>query len=134
MPENVCISEEKQPLTPKQARLVEALLEGKSLVESARYAGCNEKTARIWLKIPVVDEAYQEAQRRLFDESISILRQTNQKAITTLIVLLESDTDSVRLRAAQCILDHNIQMVKISELEANHATILKKLEELGIKL
>lgn len=114
--------------TPKQDAFIQALLAGNTIVTAASVAGCNEKTAHQWLKLPHVQTAYREAQHQLFDESILHIMSDIDEARTTLKAIMkdENASPSVRVRAAQIILEQAIEAHKVTVLE----TKIAELEEL----
>ena len=128
MPAN---TSEQQKTTPKQDVFIQALLAGNSIVTAAKIAGCNEKTAHAWLKLPHVQDAYRTAQRTVFDESLSHLMTDVQDACATLKTIMKDSevSASVRVRAAQIILEQAIEIHKVSELEAKIAELEALVKE-----
>ena len=118
----------QETTTPKQDKLIAALLAGNTIVEAATIAGCNETTAHAWLKLPSVQEAYTEAKHHVFDEALSQLMLDTGEARTTLKAMMKdaSVPPNTRVRAAQIILEQAIDIHKVSELEQKIA----KLEDL----
>lgn len=128
MPAN---TSDQEKTTPKQDTFIQALLAGNSIVASAKIAGCNEKTAHAWLKLSSVKSAYREAQHVVFDDALSGLMLDVGEARATLVSIMK-DTDatpSVRVRAAQIVLEQAIEMHKVSELEAKLAELEALVKE-----
>ena len=107
-------------LTPKQERLIEALLTGHNITLSAKASGVADKTARRWLKLPHFQQAYKAAQKRLFDQALTGLMLKIDRAIETLDRHMsgEETPANVQVRAAQIVLEQAIIIHKVSELEA----------------
>ena len=115
-------------LTPKQDKLIAALLAGNSIVVAAKVAGTSEKAAHIWLKLAHVQMAYNAAKRTLFDESLSLLMFNVDDAIKGSKGIAK-DTEvsaNVRLRAYQIWLEQAVSLHKMSELEQK----IEQLEQL----
>jgi hypothetical protein len=92
-------------LTRKQEQAISALLSETTLAAAAEKAGVSEMSLRRWQQNPDFRAAYHEARRQVVEKAVSQLQQSSWAASTTLVRLLGSESDSVRLRAAQTILD-----------------------------
>lgn len=119
--------------TPKQDTFIQALLAGQTIVTAAGIAGCNEKTAHAWLKLPHVQKAYKEAQHHIFDEAILHIMSDIDEARTTLKAIMKDEeaSPSVRVRAAQIILEQAIEAHKVSVLETKIAELEELVKERG---
>jgi len=84
-------NQEEEKTTPKQDTFIQTLLAGNSIVASAKIAGCNEKTAHAWLKLPAIQKAYRDAQRVVFDEALSGLMLDVGEARATLISIMKDN-------------------------------------------
>lgn len=106
-------------LTPKQERLIVALLTPHPIKEAARIVGISEKTAHQWLKNATFQEAFKAAQRQMFDQALSGLMQRIEKAIETLDHHMnDAETPAnTQVRSAHIILSQAINVGKIKELE-----------------
>lgn len=115
-------------LTPKQGKLIEALLTPLSITAAARAAGIGEATARRWLKLPHFQAAYQAAQKQLFNQALTGLMQKVDRAIETLDRNMtgEDVPASTQVRAAQIVLEQAIAVHKMGELEEKY----RELEQL----
>lgn len=93
-------------LTPKQERLIEALLTGQTIIAASKAVGIAEKTAHIWLKLPHVARAYQEARQNIAQNVREQIEQLSSKAIQALDDSLQLDKGMVKFLSAKYILDH----------------------------
>jgi SEC-C motif len=93
-------------LTPVQAQLVAALARGASVTAAAREAGVHRSTVHLWRNSPAFSAAVDEACTGYAEELRDGLRDLSALALSSLRVLLESDSTppGVRLRAALSIL------------------------------
>ena len=64
----------------------------------------------------------------LVEKAVSQLQQASWAASTTLLKLLGSGSDSVRLRAAQTILDHASKGVELIDFEERLAALERQNE------
>jgi uncharacterized protein (UPF0147 family) len=117
--------------TPKQDKLIAALLAGQTIMTAAAVAGCNETTAHAWLKLPHVRAAYQEAQRQIFDDAVNQLMLSTADARATLDTIMKDPEvpPAVRVRAGQILLEKSIELHKMSDLERKVATLEQLLKE-----
>lgn len=130
---NVSPEPESESLSSKQQKLIAALLSGVTILDASKSIGIAEKTAHAWLKLPHVQAAYRDAQRSLFDASLSRLMLYTDDAIKTLhsIAKDQEETASSRVRAAQIILEQAIESHKMSELEQKIEQLERLIAEQG---
>jgi phage terminase small subunit len=128
MTENVA-SERETTLTHKQEMLILALLSNKTAQAAARIAGVSEKTAQRWLKLPHVRQAYQEAQKRVFEQALTGLLNHVDTAIGTLArnMTNKRTPPSTQVRAAQIVLEQSLTLYKMNEMEARIAELERML-------
>ena len=112
-------------LTHKQEQAIAALLSEATVASAAERAAVNEATLYRWLKQEQFVSAYREARRLVMEKSIAQLQQGSWAASTTLLKLLGSPSDSVRLRAATEILDQANKGLETLDFEER----LRRLEE-----
>ena len=104
-------------LSRKQEQAVAALLTEPTVAAAAERAGVSEVTLWRWLKLADFVAAYRAARRQVVEKAIAQLQQSSWAASTTLLKLLASNSDSVRLRAAVAILDQANKGVELIDLE-----------------
>jgi transposase-like protein len=120
-----------EKLSHKQEQAIAALLSEATISAAAEKVGVGEVTVHRWLKLSHFVAAYREARRQAVEKGIAQLQQANWAAATTLIRLLGSGSDSVKLRAAQTILDHSNKGVEFLDFEQRLAALEQKAEEDG---
>ena len=110
----------------KQEEAIGALLTQRNVEEAARAAGIGTRTLLRWLQLPEFQKAYRDARRAAFSQSIARLQQGASAAATTLLkTMIDPDTPaSVRIRAAECIMNHATKAIKIEDIEARVAAAL----------
>jgi len=82
-----------------------ALLSETTIAAAAEKVGIGEATLHRWLKLDAFREAYRAARRDTVEKAMALIQNSTWAAATTLVRLLGSSSDSVKLRAAQALLD-----------------------------
>ncbi len=103
----------------KQEEAIAALLTHRSVEEAAKAAGIGTRTLLRWLQNPEFQTAYREARRAAFGQSIARLQQASTAAVSTLMkIMVDSNAPaSVRVRAADSVLDHAKHAIEIEDVE-----------------
>ena len=112
-----------EKLSHKQEQTIAALLSEATITAAAEKVGVAEVTVHRWLKLPHFLAAYREARRQAVEKGIAQLQQATWAASSTLIRLLGSGSDSVRLRAAQTILDQANKGIELLDFEERLAAL-----------
>jgi predicted ArsR family transcriptional regulator len=118
-------------LTSKQEQAIIALLSEATFAAAAEKAGVSEVTIHRWLKQPEFKAAYREARRDANEKAFAQLQQSSWAASSTLIRLLASGSDSVRLRAAQAILDQSNKGIEQLDFQERLEELEQFAKEMG---
>ena len=104
----------------KKEDAIVALLTQRNIDEAAKAAGVAANTLLKWMKDVEFDRAYRAARRAVFSQSVARLQQATPAAATTLLkTMVDASTPhSVRVRAAECILNHAMKAIKLEDIEA----------------
>ena len=94
-------------------------------------AGIGTKTLLRWLKLPEFQAAYRQARREAFGQAVARLQQGTSAAATTLLkMMLDPKTPaSVRVRAAECVMNQATKAIEIEDIEARVAELERATEE-----
>ncbi len=114
-----------EKLTRKQEQAVAALLSETTVAAAAERPGVNEATLYRWLKQDDFKAAFRAARREVVEKAIAQLQQSSWAASATLLKLLASASDSVRLRAAMAILDQANKGVEQLDFEERLSALEK---------
>ena len=116
----------------KMEEAVAALLTQRNHEEAARAIGVGTATLLRWQKLPEFQKAYRDARRAAFSQSIARLQQGASAAATTLLkTMIDPNTPaSVRVRAAECVMNHATKAIEIEDIEAR-VTELERTAELS---
>ena|SRR5579863_9036130 len=111
----------------KKEEAITALLSQPNIEAAARAIGVVPNTLLRWMKLPEFLSAYREARRAAFGQAVARLQQGASAAATTLLkMMIDSNTPaSVRVRAADCVLDHAAKAIELEDLEVR----VKQLEQ-----
>jgi hypothetical protein len=104
---------------------IAALLTQKNVEEAATSIHISTKTLLRWMKEPAFDRAFRAARRAVFSQTVARLHQASPAAATTLMKMLVDPTapHSVRVRAAECILDHAMKAIELEDIEGRLAEL-----------
>lgn len=115
-------------LSPKQRRAIIALLTSRNVQEAAIKAKVGKRTLHRWLTKPEFLAALLEAEEEAIDKATRRLIGLQEEAIETIQAVMNDKeaTHTVRLRAAQTILEHSLKLrelrnieVRLTQLEVN---------------
>jgi transposase-like protein len=114
----------------KMEEAIAALLTQRNVEEAAKAIGVATKTLLRWMKEPQFQTAYREARRVAYSQAVAKLQQGATAAATTLLkVMLDQGTPaSVRVRAAECIMNHSSKAIEIEDVEARVAELERTAE------
>lgn len=110
-------------LTPQQRRAIRALLTCKTLQDTAKTTQVSERTLYRWLQDSDFRTALFAAEGELIDGVTRRLLRLQDGAIDVLDTLLIAESDSVRLRAAQTILEHLLRLRELRDIESRLAAL-----------
>ena len=117
-------------LTAKQAKGLEALLDGANIQDAAAAAGVNRKTLARWLQEPAYWKLYQVNSRRGLELAARRLTGKLDTAVDMLASVMEDDEApaGVRLRAAQHVIDSSLRLLDATDIQDRLAALEERLE------
>ena len=109
----------------KYEAAIAALLTQRTTEEAARTTGIGIVTLMRWMKLPEFDQAYREARRAAFSQSVARLQQASTAAVSTLLKIMidPASPPSCRVRAADSVLSHAAKAIELEDIEARVATL-----------
>jgi transposase-like protein len=114
----------------KKEEAIAALLTQRSVEDAARSVGIAPATLWRWLKQPEFQAAYRQARRDAFSQSIARLQQASGAAVSTLLVMVDTNTPaSTRVRAADSILNHAASSMELEDIEVRVAELERAAEQ-----
>ena len=117
----------------KMEQAVAALLTQRNIDEAAKSVGIAPNTLLNWMKEPEFQAAYREARRMAYSQAVAKLQQGATAAATTLIkIMFDQNTPaSVRVRAAECIMNYSSKAIEIEDVEARVSELERAAEASG---
>lgn len=115
----------------KQEEAIAALLIQRNVEEAARSIGIGTRTLLRWLKIPEFQNAYREARREVYRQSIARLQQATSAAAATLLkVMLDPTTPaSTKVRAADSVFSHASKAIELEDVESRLVVLERAVAE-----
>ncbi len=115
----------------KKDEVIAALLSHRSVEDAARAVGLDPNTLLRWLRLPEFKAEYRKARREAVGQTTARLQQATGAA-GAIVLKLMTDVNvpaSVRLRAAECVLDRAIQSLEMDDMEDRIADLERAAEE-----
>jgi hypothetical protein len=109
--------------SPKQDRVAVLLAASSSIKDAGREAGASTRIIYTWLDDPAFERLISRYRSKLIAETLGKLAAIACKAVAALELALESASDSVKVRAADCILNQLMRIREATELEARIAEL-----------
>lgn len=111
----------------KKEAAIAALLNHRNTEEAARAINIGQATLLRWMKEPEFESAYREARRQAVHHAVARLQQATSIAGMTILKLMTDATvpAAVRLRAAECVIDHAIKGIELDDIEARLSVLEK---------
>jgi hypothetical protein len=105
----------------KQEEAIAALLSYGTIEKAARAVGITPRTLHRWLQDAEFQAAYRQARHDAVSQSMARLQQGSSAATTVLlrVMLDESTPVSVRVRAADSVLNHAMKATELEAAEMN---------------
>lgn len=107
----------------KQERLAFLIASGRGIKAAASEVEIGERTAHTWLDHPGFRYLISDLRNRMLDEAVGQLVESMNKAVLTLVGLLDAEADSIRLRAALGILESTIRLREHTDFEHRIAAL-----------
>lgn len=107
-------------MTPKQARVMEALLTHSTKEAAAQAAGVNRSTVDAYLTDPDFRSEYEERRRCLLDAVCSSLQSAMSDAVQTLTEIMSNaeNAPQARIQAARSVLEYGVKLTELTDLAA----------------
>ena len=104
----------------RQDRIILALLEHPTFEKAAAAVGISDVTLWRWTKKPEFQEAYRQARREAFSQSLARLQHASSAAVGTLLrVMTDREAPAAsRVRAADSVLAHAAKAIELEDIEA----------------
>ena len=118
-------------LTPKQRRTLAAILTARTYEDAIKAARIGRHTFYNYLKQPHFKAELDRQLNDLTDGAFNQLKSAAGDAVDTLRTLLNSESENVRLRASQAIIDYVIKARELGDISARLDEIEKTIAAAG---
>ena len=103
-------------LSDRQAKALPIVLQAATIKAGMEAAGLHRTTWHRWMKDPAFRSAFDAARKEARDEAHGDLRHGVRYAVTSLLGLLASKNETVRLQACRTVLELSQRSVEVDEL------------------
>ena len=114
-----------EKFTCKQEAALAALAAYPTIEEASQACGVSVSTLKRWLQREDFRAGLRAAGRRLLDASLDDLIRASRRAVAVLVEAMESEKETIRVKAATTLLDRAVQATQVFDLE----TRLESLEQ-----
>jgi AcrR family transcriptional regulator len=114
-------------LTERQRRVIPYLLASPSMEEACRRAKINKTTVYEWLKNDAFRQALKTARDELIERALNGLKASVGRAVETLVKLLESQSEAIKIRAAENIIQFVQKAIEADVLEKRVQALEERL-------
>lgn len=117
-------------LSPKQEKILTALLSTPSLEAAASVVGCTRQTLYRHMADPQFDKAYREARARLLDGALCQLEASAGLAIETLREIMQDQSAqaAARVGAARAVLESLLRVRETVQIEERLAELERRAD------
>jgi transposase len=118
-------------LTARQMRVIPYLLDAPSIEEGCRRAKVSKVTVYEWLKQENFRQDLKRQRDELIERALDSLKANVSKATETLVKLLDSESEQMRARAAEDIIEFAQKAIEHEELEKRIEALEERLLQQG---
>jgi hypothetical protein len=115
-------------LTTLQMKAVPLILASKTITEGVKKAGTTRETFYQWMRDDEFKGEFIRQRQELVDIALHALNASAVDAVKVMRDLLSAEGESVRLRAAQTILDNIFKSIEFENIEKRIDEIERRLE------
>jgi hypothetical protein len=127
-PDKIRQNDPETKLTTRQRKFIPVLVGSPTYTEACKRGRVSRDTLYDWFKQPAFAEEVQARRDELVAQSFALLAQSVDKAVETLVGLLETKDDRVKRLAANDVISRLLRYKELAELEARLTAIEARLE------
>ena len=122
---------EQAKLTTKQTKAIPILLSAKSYEEGCKKARVSKTTFYAWMQDEDFAAEFNKQRNEIVEAAFGMIAQNIEKAVTTLVGLLDSKDERIKRLTAKDMIGHYLKHKEIEELEDRIERIEERLEARG---
>ena len=115
----------------KQIAALECLARNPNVEQCAATIGNSKSTVYSWLAKEEFRVRLSECRTEVLDEAIDQLKCYTRQAIQKIAVLIQSDNDTIALKASMYLLDKSLEIKQIQEFEKRIITLEMTITQTG---
>ncbi len=120
--------QEQGKLTTKQAKAIPILLAAKNYEEGCKSAQVSKTTFYSWMQDETFASEFDRQRSEIVDAAFSMIAQNIEKAVSTLVGLLDTGDDRVKRLTANDIIGHFLKRRELVDLEERIERIEERLD------
>jgi len=121
-------TEEKPKLSRRQLKAIPFLVGSPTYTQGCEKAKINKTTLYKWLKNPEFKAELDRQRSEIVEAAFGMIAQNIEKAISTLVGLLDTSDDRVKRLTSNDIIGHFLKHKELRELEERIGRIEERLE------
>lgn len=119
---------EEAKLTTRQAKAIPILLAARSYEEGCKKARVSKTTFYTWMQDKSFAAEFDRQRTEIVEAAFGMIAQNIEKAVTTLVGLLDSKDERVKRLTANDIVGHYLKHKEIEDLEERIERIEERLD------
>jgi len=116
-------------LTPRQMRLLAALVSSTDVQAACQVADVGRTAAYEWMKQPAFQNELKRQRNAVLKDALSVVKISATRASTELVALLDEDDASLRRLVCRDILDRAIKIYDMEDIETRLAAVERSLKQ-----
>ena len=121
--------EEKIKLSRRQLKAIPFLIGSPTYTQGCEKAKINKTTLYKWLKNPEFRTELDRQRSEIVEAAFGMIAQNIEKAVSTLVGLLDTGDDRVKRLTANDIIGHFLKQKELEDLEERIQQIERQLEK-----
>lgn len=118
-----------QTFTPRQKKLIAALVADPDIAAGCKVAGIGRTTAHTWLRDQAFKEALARERDAVFAAAMNAIKAHVTRAVSELASLLDTKDADLRRLVCKDILSHALKVRELEDIEARIDALEKALHE-----
>ena len=106
-----------EELTDRQLKAIPHLISSSTLEDGRKKAGVSKNALYTWLRNPIFKDELKKQQDIVIAEAMESLKSNIGKAISVLVGLLDTESDSLKRLVANDIIGHSLKAIEMQEIE-----------------
>lgn len=119
---------EKAKLTTRQTKAIPVLLAARSYEEGCKKARVSKTTFYTWMQDEAFAAEFDKQRSEIFEAAFGMISQNIEKAVTTLVGLLNSKDERVKRLTANDMIGHFLKHKELKDLEERIQRIEERLD------